>query len=290
MSRIIIAAPSYNESIGGSITLHRLCDILITLGYDTYLYPTVKLNGTIDHFAINPAYKYNIATQIDPLQDIAIYPEIEPGNPFRCEKVVRYILNKFHLPQYDNTIATWKESDYYLYYHELFYDNLKPKNILTILDSKLNLFKNHNTERNIESCHTYRKRLHEKNTIIPQHPQDSIEIEFNTPDHKLVEIFNKCKRFYSYDTETYLSTLAALCGCESIIVPSTDISIEELKKRRETLGITYGVAYGLEDLENARKTQHLLREHFEKQEILQFEETKDIFIKIYEYFNVLNTL
>lgn len=286
MPRIIIAAPSYNESIGGSITLHRLCDILITLGYDAYLYPTIKLNGTLNSFIINPSYKYNIATQIDPIEDIAIYPEIEPGNPFQCKRIIRYILNKFHLPQYDNTIATWGESDYYLYYHELFYDNLKPKNILTILDSKLNLFKDHNTDRNVESCHTYRKRLHEKDTIIPIHPQDSIEIEFNTPDYKLVEIFNKCKRFYSYDTETYLSTLAALCGCESVIVPSTDISIEELKKRRETLGITYGVAYGINDIENAEKTKHLLREHFEKQEISQFTETKNIFTKIYKHFSI----
>jgi hypothetical protein len=286
MSRIIIAAPSYNPSIGGSIALHRLCDILIRLGYDAYLYPTRKLNGNIDAFDVNTEYKYQIATEIDIEQDIAVYPEIEPSNPFGCKKVIRYILNKFHLPEYDNTIATWEDSDYWVYYHELFYDNIREENILTILDSKLDLYKDYGLERNIEACFTYRKNNHRRAEITAIHPENAIEIGFNTGDHELISIFNSCKTFYSYDTETYLSTIAALCGCTSIIVPDTDLTEEEIAARRKNLGITFGVAYGINDIENAKKTKHLLREHFEKQEISQFTETKNMFAKIYKHFNI----
>jgi hypothetical protein len=286
MNKIIITTPSYNPSIGGAITLHRLCDILNDIGYDAYLTTTLKLNGQTEYFILNDKYNTKIATEIDIENDIIIYPEIEPGNPFECKNVVRYILNKFHLPEYDNTISTWGGKDYWLYYHDLFYDNLKDKNILTILDSKLDLFKDYKIDRNIESCHTYRKRSHERDIIVPIHPQDSIEIGFNTPDDTLIEIFNKCKRFYSYDTETYLSTLAALCGCESVIVPNTNIPAEEILHRRMTLGITYGVAYGIDDIDNAKQTQHLLRSHFENQEKQQYIYTKLEFEKIFKYFNL----
>jgi hypothetical protein len=286
MNKIIITTPSYNPSIGGAITLHRLCDILNDIGYDAYLTTTLKLNGQTEYFILNDKYNTKIATEIDIENDIIIYPEIEPGNPFECKNVVRYILNKFHLPEYDNTISTWGGKDYWLYYHDLFYDNLKDKNILTILDSKLDLFKDYKIDRNIESCHTYRKRSHERDIIVPIHPQDSIEIGFNTPDNTLIEIFNKCKRFYSYDTETYLSTLAALCGCESVIVPNTNIPAEEILHRRMTLGITYGVAYGIDDIDNAKQTQHLLRSHFENQEKQQYIYTKLEFEKIFKYFNL----
>jgi len=286
MNKIIITTPSYNPSIGGAITLHRLCDILNDIGYDAYLTTTLKLNGQTEYFVLNDKYNTKIATEIDIENDIVIYPEIEPGNPFECKNVVRYILNKFHLPKYDNTMSTWGDKDYWLYYHDLFYDNLKDKNILTILDSKLDLFKDYKIDRNIESCHTYRKRSHERDIIVPIHPQDSIEIGFNTPDDTLIEIFNKCKRFYSYDTETYLSTLAALCGCESVIVPNTNIPTEEILHRRMTLGITYGVAYGIDDIDNAKQTQHLLRSHFENQEKQQYIYTKLEFEKIFKYFNL----
>jgi hypothetical protein len=286
MSRIIIAAPSYNPSIGGSIALHRLCDILLRLGYDAYLHPTIKLNGDITTFDVNTSYKYQIATEIDPDQDIAIYPEIEPSNPFECKKVVRYILNKFHLPEYDNTISTWEDSDFWIYYHDLFYDNIKEKNILTILDSKLDLYKDYGLDRNIEACFTYRKNSHRKDEFPIVHPKDAIEIGFNVGDQELINIFNSCKTFYSYDTETYLNTIAALCGCTSIIVPDKSFTEKEIENRRKNLGITFGVAYGIDDIENSNKTKHLLREHFEKQETDQFIETMNIFTKIYNHFNL----
>lgn len=285
MTKIIIAAPSYNSAIGGAIVLHKLCHVLNTIGYDAYLFPTLKLNGTLNSFYLNNNFNTKIATEINPKNDIVIYPEIEPNNPFGCENIVRYLLNIFHLPQYDNNIITWGENDYWLYSHEHFYDGLREKNFLHIIESKIDIYKDYNLERKIEACFTYRKKSHEINTLKAIHPRNSVEIGYNIQDEELINIFNLCKRFYSYDYETYLSQLASLCGCESIIVPYKNIKKEDIIEKLPAL--KYGVAYGLEDLEYANSTRHLLKEHLQKLENQQYIDTKIAFEKIFKYFNLL---
>lgn len=282
--RIIIASPSYNESIGGAIVLHKLCHILNNLGYDSYLTSTMKLNGQIEYFHTNNNYNTKIATDIDIDRDIIVYPEIEPGNPYGCKNVVRFILNKWHLPEYDNNIITWGDNDFWIYFHELFYDGIKEPNFLHILDSKLDIFKDNNWDRNVEACFTYRKKSNERDMLPILHPSNSIEIPYNVSDENLVKMFNTCKRFYSYDTETYLNVLAALCGCESVIVPYKDITKENIVKLQPSF--KYGIAYGLDDLKHANSTRSSLRKHITELEIEQINQTKNIFGKIIKYFNL----
>jgi hypothetical protein len=282
--KIIITSPSYNPAIGGAIVLHKLCHILNTLGYDSYLTTTLKLNGNLNEYYLNENYNTKLATNIDTENDIIIYPEIESGNPFECKKVIRFILNKFHLPEYDNTISTWNDTDYWLYYHELFYDGIKEKNMLNILDSKIDIFKDYGLERKIEACFTYRKKSHERNSLPVVHPPKSIEIGYNAQDNELINLFNSSKRFYSYDTETYLSVLASLCGCESIVVPYKNITKQNVLELQPSF--KYGVAYGIEDLEYANSTRHLLKDHLQNLENNQIKETKIAFEKIFKYFNI----
>lgn len=284
MSKIIIASPSYNPSIGGGIVLHKLCHMLNTIGYDAYLFPTLKLNGTLDWFYLNDSYNTKVADSIDPKNDIIIYPEIEFGNPFGGENVVRYILNTYHLSKEGATAPTWGNNDYWLYFHRLFYDKIKDPNFLHIIDTKLDIYKDYNLERKIEACFTYRKRSHEKDTLPQIHPYDAIEIKYNLPDHELVKIFNSCKRFYSYDTETYLNVLAAQCGCESVIVPYKDVTKETIVNNQPSF--KYGIAYGLDDLEHANSTRSLLRKHLQDLEDKQINDTKIEFKKIFKYFNL----
>jgi hypothetical protein len=283
-NKIIIAAPSYSPSIGGVIVLHKLCHILNKLGYDASLYPTLKLNGPTNYFILNENYSTKIAEYIDPEKDIVIYPEIEPGNPFECKNIIRYILNHHHLPEYDNNIVTWNESDYWLYFHEHFYDELREPNYLHIIDPKLNTFKDYGLERKIGSCFTYRKKSNEKESLNLIHPPDSIEIQYNTSDEDLINLFNTCKRFYSYDTETYLNVLAAQCGCESVIVPYKDVLKETIVQTQPSF--KYGIAYGLGDLEYANSTRHLLINHLQNLEIQQQIDTKSTFEKIFQHFNL----
>jgi len=284
MSKIIITAPSYNPSIGGAIVLHKLCHILNELGYDAYLFPTLKLNGTLDWFYLNDSYNTKIADSIDPKNDIIVYPEIEFGNPFEGRNVVRYILNTHHLSEEGATAPTWGENDYWLYFHSLFYDKIKDPNFLHIIDTKLDTYKDYGLDRSIESCFTYRKKSHEKDSLNLIHPPNSLEIGYNTPDHELIKIFNSCKRFYSYDTETYLNVLAAQCGCESVVVPYKDITKEDIIYAQPSF--KYGIAYGLDDLEYSNSTRHMLRDYLQDLENQQHIDTKIAFEKIFNYFNL----
>jgi hypothetical protein len=279
MTRIAITSPSYSPSIGGVVVLHKLCDILLTLGYDAYLYPFGRF-AEGPHYMVNPEYKSQILSELDLENDIVIYPEIQPGNPAGVKNVVRYILNRYHLPEYDNYMASWEDSDFWLYHGELWYDGLRDKNILTVRETKLNYFKNLNLERDTEACFTYRKKHHEVSNLNIIHPPDAIEIPFTISDEELLQIFNKCKRFYSYDLETYLNVIAVACGCESIIVPYKDVTKEEAKI------IKYGVAYGLDDLEHANRTTDLLLAEMNQTDKDQYEQTDQMIKLMLKHFNL----
>jgi len=277
MNQIIIAAPSYNESIGGVVVLHKLCHILNELGYNSSLTTTLKLNGQTEYFLLNDNYNTKIAIEIDLEKDIVIYPEIEPGNPFGCKNIIRWILNDYHLPGKDNIIHTWNDKDLWLYYMDEFYDGLRDKNILFVRETKLDIFKNYDLKRDIESCFTYRKNHHLKNSLLINHPSNSIEIPHIISDEELVNIFNRSKRFYSYDTETYLNELASLCGCESVVIPNP---LSKTNSNR------LGVAYGLENLEYAKSTQNQLVKKLKQDEINNLTNTKVMFEKAFKYFNL----
>jgi hypothetical protein len=279
MTRIVITSPSYSPSIGGVVVLHKLCDILLTIGYDAYLYPFGRF-AEGPHYMVNPEYKSQILSELDLENDIVIYPEIQPGNPAGVKNVVRYILNRYHLPEYDNYMASWEDSDFWFYHDELWYDGLRDKNILTVRETKLNYFKNLNLERDTEACFTYRKKHHEVSNLNIIHPPDAIEIPFTISDEELLQIFNKCKRFYSYDLETYLNVIAVACGCESIIVPYKDVTKEEAKI------IKYGVAYGLDDLEHANRTTDLLLAEMNQTDKDQYEQTDRMIKLILKHFNL----
>ena len=101
---------------------------------------------------------------------------------------------------------------------------------------------------------------------------------------QIIKIFNSCKRFYSYDTETYLSILAALCGCESVVVPYKQVTKDQVLGKQPAF--KYGVAYGLEDLDYANTTREDLREYLLNLEQQQIIDTKVAFNKIIAHFNL----
>jgi hypothetical protein len=282
MNQIIIYSPSYNPNSGGIIVLHKLCHILLDMGYNASLYPI-----DTNEFIVNDSYKYKITSEIDVKNDIIIYPEIIWGNPLNMSNVVRYIMNVGHITL--NRKETWDDNDFWIYFSERFYDGIKDKNILHIFDSKKEYYKNYNLERKYKSCHTFRKNdLVKNNNSYHIHPSDSIEIGFNMGDEYLINLFNNCKKFYSYDTETYLSVLAALCGCESIIVPNDNFTKETLKQKIPV--IKYGVKYGIDDNINLDIEIPLLREELTKLEIEPYIIIPSLINKINEHFktNITN--
>ena len=128
--------------------------------------------------------------------------------------------------------------------------------------------KNNNREPRSGICYTIRKGNEYRNNQVKRiHPPKSFEV---TRSHQLLEcinIFNTYEYFYSYDPCTFLNTVAAMCGCISVVVKvdglckndwlNTLSVAEYLKESGESL---YGVAYGQEEIEYAKSTLHLVED------------------------------
>jgi hypothetical protein len=75
----------------------------------------------------------------------------------------------------------------------------------------------------------------------------------------MIELFNDKEFFISLDPFTFTSIIAALCGCNSIVVKIPNLSFEDWKNSDPFH--KYGIAYGYENIKEAKKTRHLLEEH-----------------------------
>jgi hypothetical protein len=270
--KIIIHSPSYEESSGGITVLHKLCDILLEQGFNAGFFV-----GDQQEFFVNSTYRTGIFKKedIDTKNDIVVYPEIVLGNPLGVAKVVRYIMNVGHVTL--GRMNTWEDTDKWIYYSDKFYDGIKPRVILNISDSKLDYFKNYEVDRPYKECFTYRKNHDNIENLNIVHSKDAIELGFNMSDEYLIKLFNLCERFYCYDTESYLNVLASLCGCDSIIVPNNTSSREEVMKQP---AFTYGVAYGEEEIVQARESREKLRQYLLDKEDQQKIDVKELFTEI----------
>jgi hypothetical protein len=109
------------------------------------------------------------------------------------------------------------------------------------------------------------------------HPPDSVKVSYSN-FQEIVNIFNSFQYFVCYDPASFLIFLAALCGCIPILHKADNVSKEEFFKGTGYLNSCFyeyylnneyidypGIAYGIEDLENARNTIHLLPDYLNKQ-------------------------
>ena len=246
----IIYTYDYSPGVGGIKVMHKLCDILNNMGYEAYLMP-IHIR---EDFYVCDDYNTPLITQevLDDLDNaIVIYPEGIKYNPLNAKNVVRWILG----PSRQEDAETYSKSDLIYWYMDYYCTEYlgQVENKLFISEFHDDMFLNHNWNRE-GSCYTFRK----SNPTQLIHPSNSIFIPFEGAGNLtgLVELFNKTEKFYSYDTYTFLSVQAAMCGCISIVVPDPNITKEQwLAGSRLS---KYGMAYGEEDIPRALETLPLL--------------------------------
>lgn len=148
---------------------------------------------------------------------IAVYPEIQQGNPVGAKTVVRYILNKPGVmgarDQFGNFTPGPTEFDPAdnLYYFSRIFGKAKDENhymFLPIINT--HLFKDQKKKRT-KTCF-----LIGKGTNRRQHPEDSIELTrgFASDQQALADLLNECHTFYCYDPLSAMMEVARLCGCK----------------------------------------------------------------------------
>jgi hypothetical protein len=282
----IIYSSSYDENVGGSIVLHKLCHVLNQLGEHAYLWPRKKKRYDLrwvlkrKNFEMCASFNTPFASSKHLKNSIVVYPEIVSGNPLQAKNVVRWFL---HRPGYHTGKINYGENELYFSFDEASDDsaiNTNPDNRLTILS--LNpAYKNQNRGGRFGSCYMMRKG---EGRLLIHDVENSIRLD-GMSHREIADVFNRTKIFYSYDEFTMYSQFAALCGCISVVIPAS------YKNRLEWVGkhpiSKYGIAYGLDDIEHARETQYLVLEYFKDQERESMNTVKSFVSKTCNYFGFI---
>ncbi|MEJ4044810.1 WavQ [Erwinia sp. SLM-02] len=274
-----ICTPSYNENSGGAIVLHRLCHLINNIqGCNAYLVKSEPIfSGKLTvrmffsqlkwylinrkRFKVN--YHWNTpvwSKRKFPKNSVVIYPEIINGNPLKINNVVRWFL---HQPGYHTGEIDYSTGELYFKFNSAIDDfefsgSSLSREELKVIYYPIDIYNMDNIndcQRDIASCHMIRKGK-DKSHI---HSIDSVQVDGLTHD-EMAKVFRRSKKFISYDDYTAYSIFAVLCGCESIVVPGINRSIDDWYPNESD---RYGIAYGLSNEQKgwARDTCHYVHQH-----------------------------
>jgi hypothetical protein len=266
---VIYAPGIYDERGGGSVALHRLCHNIALMGENSYIYTD----------SLNPAYMGQMVSLNEAIElckggkGIAIYPEVTCGNPFKASKVMRWIL--YHVRDYDCHGVFSKTDLIYKFAPDfkLRYD--RPiDGYLRAIEPRFDILVDRGEERK-GACYLIKKGA-DNFRFNPIHEEHDLKLDGYPSLQYLADVFNKHEYFYSYDTATWLSVMAALCGCKSIVVPDGRLTASEWYKSYPYF--EYGIAYGLDELPHAATTKHMARERIRALYSLAINQTQE-FIK-----------
>ena len=294
--RFIIHCGSFNENIGGVIALHRLCDLLNRDGHEAYLWPDNKpavnagrpiasrwklaryrLKGKQRAYKTWPGFQTPIAEARHLSDAIAVYPEVVDGNPLGVEHVVRWLLHK---PGFHTGRSHYGPNDRFFFYQKAFDDpaiNPDGDNLLKTSFVRDDIYQQANVGERHGTCYFLRKG---RGREIVHDLSDSVLVD-DLSHAELAKVFNRVTTCISYDAYTMYSVFAALCGCDSVIVPEAGVTKEQWYPDPRD---RYGMAYGFDDIESARSTRPLLLPHLKAQESLANESVRRFVEKCERYF------
>lgn len=282
--KFLIYAPPFDPDSGGSIVLHKLCDLLNRSNCEAYIYPAIpsfelnianfkqleKMIGDMSLIvSLSKSYKTN-PDFITPVVEssfgdkagddwVVVYPEVTFGNPLNAKNVIRWIL---YYPGIHTGKIYYNQNELHFYFNK----NFKTYDFPGVVDADLDLRIEH------YPFELYAKEFKNKNrkgTAYCLRKAGDVKINLNQDQDFLIDgkshqevanIFGKVEKFVSFDQYTAYSWLAAIAGCNSII------HRDELNVNSGLVGMD-GVAYGDDDLGRAKETIPNLFKFFENKEI-----------------------
>ncbi len=294
--KFLITAGDFNELSGGVLALHMLCHLLNRLGQEAYICPFVssqESRPTTNFGGVGSALKawirWHLTQKKRPLHTsadlstpilsdlkivrrnpnwIVIYPETVFGNPLLGQNVVRWLL---HHPGILNGTFAFSKNELHIRYSDWVQPVESP--ILNVAASRLVVYAR-------PQCYTmglqesertgtaYCLRKGKGREIV--HSLDGSILIDGLPHQQVAEILKRVKTFISYDLYTSYSEFAAICGCDSVVVPDTNLSEEQWHSNESE---RWGIAYGFDKLPWARQTVTLL---WERLKIFESESEKNV--------------
>ena len=267
----------------------------------------------VNNYFIGTPREYIVSVETLRARDnVILYAEDIIGNPAEQKYVVRWLLF-FPVPQAVQSYSFEKDyicffSDYIFNLYDSLCKNLSIENHLTNKITKLNILRIFHFKNNFYKDKNYQRKGgvfiirkgYPPNSFISdtdkQHLRDvkvikknlKLGLEYNydmsRSHEQMIELYNSKKTFISYDPFTFTSIIASLCGCDSVVNKIPGLSYEEWKNSDPFN--KYGVAYGIENIEEASKTRDKLEEHIYNM-FLENESNLMNFIKDIElFFNI----
>lgn len=167
---------------------------------------------------------------------VVVYPEKYYGNVLNAAHVVRWLL--YYYP-YSEIKQAFDDSDLFICYRQLFNNwQLNPKGYQVKSNFfNTDLYRRDNWGSRKGNCYI----IHKGKT------RQDLPTTFDGPviddmsEEEKVRVFNQCEYCYSYDTQTFYSNIAAICGCKSVVVLEPGKTKEDyLGNDEKCLGVAYG--------------------------------------------------
>lgn len=272
--KFVIYASPFDEEIGGWIVLHKLCHLLNTVGEKAFLRRrrTRWDQGLKGHVKMltgrgyrrNPLFRTPMlpwGIDWNPMQTVTIYPEVIDGNPLNARRIVRWFLHKpgFH---YGN--VAFGRGEYHVGFGTALLEDVQhsPEGSfvrptpLTIFHTPIELYNTTNAvpDGNRSGFAYCLRKASQYESPIDLRSGICID---GKSHREVSRIFKQVKYFYSLDPHTYYSSLAALCGAISIILPSP-LMTEAMWFNTRPANLRYGVGFGLNDEHWSVTTRHLV--------------------------------
>jgi len=268
IKNILFAGHKFNHNSGGTMVHYELCKILNEYGINAKIYCTEKIQNHVCNAYYNNDFPIDDST-------LVIYSELIRGNPFNSKYSVRWILAPLGCFSESTIYSHYNKQDLVYHFNSELKFNERPDKIGTVYKYLTVIYINHNIKQtNFNprhgTCFTYRKSQIHKTDITHIHPSDSFEINNEHSQDNMIEFFNQYKYFISYDPLTFITIMAALCGCISVVHKVEGLSkLEWIKTtsaneyiKYKGIDNLYGIAYGMEDIQYAEDTLSLAKEQW----------------------------
>jgi hypothetical protein len=261
--------PEHVDYIGSSAVSHILARNLALQGESTFIYANKTIHDSVTCIPWNSSIEY------DNENTIFIVPAGAGEHTFKndipnfidkADNVVRHLINK-QVAYYPATNKLYPIADYFGTLPNQYIDGY-----LTIFDVDFDLFKNNNLPR------SGRCFLIKGNEYIDGRPLYHTSSDTNIDDYwkygpdkmkYLAEVFNRHEIFFTYNTQTFICVLAALCGCKTIVIPHPTgggAHAPELATKENFLKTPIfksGIAYGFEDIQHSIDTLHNVKNNLQ---------------------------
>lgn len=304
--KYVIWAPAYNETSGGSITLHKLCHNLNEIGHSAFLFPFTKARHAtarrafhylVQRFpalgtAMGKGFKTNpslntpllpFGLDLRPDRTVTIYPDIVVGNPLGAKHVVRWFL---HQPGFHTGVTEFGSNEFHIDFNHFLKDYV-PASDNHLSASSLFVIHFPFDTYNLDGALPRSERQGIAYCVRKGEVDNSLDLTnaicIDGMTHReTATILKKVKYFYSFDIFTAYSHFAALCGAISFVLPPSGITKEDWYPEGPD---RYGVGFGIDEESWAMSTQNLVLPSMQERERRSLDSVSRFVEEVEDYFS-----